>query len=254
MAEETPVEQPAVEVKKVIKEEGEEELFRMRAKLYRWASETNEWKERGLGDMKILKHEMSGKVRVLMRRDQTFKVCCNHYLDPTMQLKDHNGSEKAWIWNAMNDFSDDAGELTVKEELFAIRFKTAEKAQEFKVKFDEGKELNKVVMAEARERVIERLNNLQVVDDDQPEGEDKNGAAAEAGEDKNGAAAEEEEKVENGAAEAPEKGAEEEAPQKEGAEVAKETGSGENAGETPKVATEPAEPKKEESRVDSPEK
>jgi len=247
MAEETPVEQPAVEVKKVIKEEGEEELFRMRAKLYRWASETNEWKERGLGDMKILKHEMSGKVRVLMRRDQTFKVCCNHYLDPTMQLKDHNGSEKAWIWNAMNDFSDDAGELTVKEELFAIRFKTAEKAQEFKVKFDEGKELNKVVMAEARERVIERLNNLQVVDDDQPEGEDKNGAAAEAGEDKNGAAAEEE-KVENGAAEA--KG--EEAPEKE--EVAKETGSGENAGETPKVATETAEPKKEESRIDSPEK
>jgi len=247
MAEETPVEQPAVEVKKVIKEEGEEELFRMRAKLYRWASETNEWKERGLGDMKILKHEMSGKVRVLMRRDQTFKVCCNHYLDPTMQLKDHNGSEKAWIWNAMNDFSDDAGELTVKEELFAIRFKTAEKAQEFKVKFDEGKELNKVVMAEARERVIERLNNLQVVDDDQPEGEDKNGAAAEAGEDKNGAAAEEEEKVENGAEEP--KGEE---AQKE--EVAKETGSGENAGETPKVATEAAEPKKEESRVDSPEK
>jgi len=247
MAEETPVEQPAVEVKKVIKEEGEEELFRMRAKLYRWASETNEWKERGLGDMKILKHELSGKVRVLMRRDQTFKVCCNHYLDPTMQLKDHNGSEKAWIWNAMNDFSDDAGELTVKEELFAIRFKTAEKAQEFKVKFDEGKELNKVVMAEARERVIERLNNLQVVDDDQPEGEDKNGAAAEAGEDKNGAAAEEEEKVENGAEEP--KGEE---AQKE--EVAKETGSGENAGETPKVATEAAEPKKEESRVDSPEK
>merc|ERR1712168_1157464 len=183
--------------------------------------------------MKILKHEQSGKVRVLMRRDQTFKVCCNHYLDPSMELRDHNGSEKAWIWNAMNDFSDDAGELILKEELFAIRFKTAERAQEFKDKFDEGKELNKVVMAEARERVIERLNNLQVQDDeeDQAEGEDDK-EAAEAGEDK---------KVETGAEEEAHKEAENgEAPEKEGADVAKETGSGENAGETPKATTEAA--------------
>merc|ERR1712168_205001 len=154
--------------------------------------------------MKILKHEQSGKVRVLMRRDQTFKVCCNHYLDPSMELRDHNGSEKAWIWNAMNDFSDDAGELILREELFAIRFKTAERAQEFKDKFDEGKELNKVVMAEARERVIERLNNLQVQDDeeDQAEGEDAKEAAEEGAADKNGAAEEEEDKkVETGAEE-----------------------------------------------------
>ena len=43
-----------------------------------------------------------------------------------MELSDHNGNEKAWLWTAFNDLSDDGMDLTVKEELFAIRFKTAE--------------------------------------------------------------------------------------------------------------------------------
>jgi len=248
MAEVNPAEQPQQEeVKKIIKEEGEEELFRMRAKLYRWAKETNEWKERGLGDIKILKHEDSGKVRILMRRDQTFKICCNHYLDPKMELSDHNGNEKAWLWTAFNDLSDDGMDLTVKEELFAIRFKTAEIAQKFQEKFNEGRELNKVVMAEARERVIEKLNNMKVVDE--------NGADVEGGEDDKEANGEEskeeasEEKAED------QKESSEEKPEvaKETPEVAKETGSGEQTGESPKVEA-AAEPKKEESRVDSPEK
>jgi len=259
MAEVAPVEQPQQEdVKKVIREEGEEELFRMRAKLYRWAKETNEWKERGLGDIKILKHEESGKVRILMRRDQTFKICCNHYLDPRMELSDHNGNEKAWLWTAFNDLSDDGMDLTVKEELFAIRFKTAERAQEFQERFNEGRELNRVVMAEARERMIENLNNLRVVDEDEEDGEDEE----ENGEDEeeNG---EEDDREENGeedkaedqneASEAkPEVAKQSSEVAKETPEVAKETGSGEQAGEAPKV--EVTEPKKEESRVDSPEK
>jgi len=270
MAEVAPVEQPQQEdVKKVIREEGEEELFRMRAKLYRWAKETNEWKERGLGDIKILRHEESGKVRILMRRDQTFKICCNHYLDPNMELSDHNGNEKAWLWTAFNDLSDDGMDLTVKEELFAIRFKTAERAQEFQERFNEGRELNRVVMAEARERVIENLNNLRVVDEDEEENEEdeENGEDDEDGEE-NGEEDEEENgeednKEENGeedkaedqneASEAkPEVAKQSSEVAKETPEVAKETGSGEQAGEAPKV--EVTEPKKEESRVDSPEK
>jgi len=275
MAEVAPVEQPQQEdVKKVIREEGEEELFRMRAKLYRWAKETNEWKERGLGDIKILKHEESGKVRILMRRDQTFKICCNHYLDPRMELSDHNGNEKAWLWTAFNDLSDDGMDLTVKEELFAIRFKTAERAQEFQERFNEGRELNRVVMAEARERVIENLNNLRVVDeeengeDDEDEvenGEDGEDEVENGEEDNREENGEEDNREENGEEDNREENGEEdkaedqneaseEKPEvpKETSEVAKETGSGEQAGETPKV--EVTEPTKEESRVDSPEK
>jgi len=52
-----------------------------RAKLFRFetSGEENEWKERGVGEVKILKNSDKGKYRVLMRRDKTFKICANHY-------------------------------------------------------------------------------------------------------------------------------------------------------------------------------
>lgn len=52
-----------------------------RAKLYRFASENDppEWKERGTGDVKLLKHKEKGTIRVLMRRDKTLKICANHH-------------------------------------------------------------------------------------------------------------------------------------------------------------------------------
>ena len=60
-------------------EEDEETLFKMRAKLFRFDKVVNEWKERGTGDAKFLKHKQSGKIRLLMRRDKTHKICANHY-------------------------------------------------------------------------------------------------------------------------------------------------------------------------------
>ena len=52
-----------------------------RAKLFRFASENDlpEWKERGTGDVKLLKHKEKGTIRLLMRRDKTLKICANHY-------------------------------------------------------------------------------------------------------------------------------------------------------------------------------
>ena len=49
-----------------------------RAKMFRFDKGANEWKERGTGDVKILQHKETKKVRVLMRRDKTMKVCANH--------------------------------------------------------------------------------------------------------------------------------------------------------------------------------
>jgi len=51
-----------------------------RAKLYRFSSENDppEWKERGTGDVKLLKHKEKGTIRLLMRRDRTLKICANH--------------------------------------------------------------------------------------------------------------------------------------------------------------------------------
>lgn len=63
-------------------------------------------------------------LRLLMRREIVLKVCLNHYLTPEIEFTPKN--EKTWQWHAP-DFSE--GE--VRFETLAIRFKTAEMAQEF---------------------------------------------------------------------------------------------------------------------------
>ena len=50
-----------------------------RAKLFKFDRESKEWKERGTGDVRLLKHKENGKTRLVMRRDKTLKVCANHY-------------------------------------------------------------------------------------------------------------------------------------------------------------------------------
>lgn len=60
-------------------EESEEQLFKMRAKLFKFVRDSSEWKERGTGDVRLLKHKENGKTRLVMRRDKTLKVCANHY-------------------------------------------------------------------------------------------------------------------------------------------------------------------------------
>ncbi|XP_048048453.1 E3 SUMO-protein ligase RanBP2-like isoform X2 [Megalobrama amblycephala] len=114
-------------------EEEEEEMFCKRAKLFRFDSETKEWKERGIGSIKILKHRPSGKVRLLMRREQVLKICANHYITADMALKPNAGSDKSWVWYAM-DYAD----KKPKTEQLAIRFKTADEAALFKVKIEEA--------------------------------------------------------------------------------------------------------------------
>ncbi|KAL7881174.1 hypothetical protein AOLI_G00080220 [Acnodon oligacanthus] len=114
-------------------EEEEEEMFCNRAKLFRFEAETKEWKERGIGSIKILKHKTSGKFRVLMRREQVLKICANHYITADMVLKPNAGSDKSWVWHAI-DYADEMP----KTEQLAIRFKTADEAALFKLKFVEA--------------------------------------------------------------------------------------------------------------------
>ncbi|XP_076858216.1 E3 SUMO-protein ligase RanBP2 isoform X2 [Brachyhypopomus gauderio] len=113
-------------------EEEEEEMYCNRAKLFRFEAETKEWKERGIGSIKILKHKTSGKFRLLMRREQVLKICANHYITPDMVLKPNAGSDKSWVWHAI-DYADEMP----KNEQLAIRFKTADEAALFKLKFEE---------------------------------------------------------------------------------------------------------------------
>ncbi|XP_017279338.1 E3 SUMO-protein ligase RanBP2 isoform X2 [Kryptolebias marmoratus] len=117
-------------------EEEEEEMFCNRAKLYRFDTDTKEWKERGIGNVKILKHNTKGKVRLLMRREQVLKICANHYINADMLLKPNAGSDKSWVWNAI-DYADEEP----KPEQLAIRFKTVDEAALFKAKFEEAQRI-----------------------------------------------------------------------------------------------------------------
>uniref|UniRef100_A0A8C8D593 E3 SUMO-protein ligase RanBP2 n=1 Tax=Oncorhynchus tshawytscha TaxID=74940 RepID=A0A8C8D593_ONCTS len=117
-------------------EEEEEEMFCNRSKLFRFDAETKEWKERGIGIVKILKHNTSGKVRLLMRREQVLKICANHYITPDMLLKPIAGSDKSWVWNAI-DYADEEP----RPEQLAIRYKTADEALLFKTKFEEAQKI-----------------------------------------------------------------------------------------------------------------
>ncbi|XP_008050567.2 E3 SUMO-protein ligase RanBP2-like, partial [Carlito syrichta] len=119
-------------------EEDEEGLFCNRAKLFRFDGESKEWKERGIGNVKILRHKTSGKIRLLMRREQVLKICANHYISPDMKLTPNAGSDRSFVWHAL-DYAD---ELPKPEQL-AIRFKTPEEATLFKCKFEEAQSILK---------------------------------------------------------------------------------------------------------------
>ncbi|CAA2957244.1 ran-binding 1 homolog c-like [Olea europaea subsp. europaea] len=102
-------------------EENEDVLLDLKAKLYRFDKEGNQWKERGVGTLKLLKHKESDKIRLVMRQNKTLKICANHLVLPTMTVQEHQGNDKSCVWHAA-DFAD--GEL--KEETFAIRFASVE--------------------------------------------------------------------------------------------------------------------------------
>ena len=105
-----PVVQMPEKVELVTGEEDEKVLYSQRVKLFRFDAEISQWKERGLGNLKILKNEVNGKLRMLMRREQVLKVCANHWITTTMHLKPLSGSDRAWMWLA-SDFSDGDAKL-----------------------------------------------------------------------------------------------------------------------------------------------
>jgi len=111
-----------------------------KAKLYKFTSD--EWRERGLGMARIMQHKTSKKCRFLMRREQTMKICGNFFIVPSIELKEHNGSDKAWVFTAI-DFSDEDGTATFEAtpSMLAIKFGNNEKATAFKKSFDEAKEV-----------------------------------------------------------------------------------------------------------------
>ena len=126
---------PIVELPEVVdlrtSEEDEEKLFGARSKLFRHDAETKQWKERGVGEIKILRHRETAKCRILMRREQVLKLCANHVISKDMKLLPLSSSNNAWCWLAP-----DYSEEEMKHEHLAAKFKNDEVANEFKSVFE----------------------------------------------------------------------------------------------------------------------
>lgn len=134
--------EPLVKLEKVevkTNEENEDVVFKIRAKLFKFHPEAKEWKERGTGDVKFLKHKETGKTRLLMRRDKTLKVCANHIIASEYSLKPNVGSDRSWVYSVTADVSEGEAEAAT----LAIRFGNKENADKFKEEFEKAQEANK---------------------------------------------------------------------------------------------------------------
>lgn len=100
------------------------------AGMFRFDKDANMWKERGVGDVRVLQNKDTKKARLLMRRDIILKICCNHFISKEMNMKPNAGSDKSLTWFAV-DYADDEA----KPEKLALRFKTAEICGEFLAAF-----------------------------------------------------------------------------------------------------------------------
>merc|ERR1711962_93574 len=175
-------------------EDGETEVFKMRAKLYRYFVDEEDgstWKERGVGDVRILKNTTTSSYRLIMRRDQTLKICLNHSLLPRMEIRNHATSEKALLWSTPADFAD--GES--KAETFCIRFGKPEGAADFKAKFEEcvSSLSDEAKTDEESDKLAENLSGLKVKEekdnnDNKVESETKENGDIKNGDIKNGEA------------------------------------------------------------------
>ncbi|XP_042484597.1 ran-binding protein 1 homolog b-like [Macadamia integrifolia] len=158
---------PIVRLEEVAVTTGEEEedvLLDLKAKLYRFDKDGNQWKERGVGTVKLLKHKETEKVRLVMRQSKTLKICANHLVLPTTSVQEHAGNDKSCVWHA-TDFSD--GEL--KDELFCIRFPSIENCKFFKEMIKEVAESQVKKAEESKEAtsaagLIEKLSVSETED------------------------------------------------------------------------------------------
>ena len=113
-------------------EENDFQLFSNRAILYRFDETVNQWKERGVGNIKILQHKSTGRVRILMR-NQILKVCCNHVIVKEMKLTPCD--DKSFTWSTLGDLSDlTHGEA--RAEQFTVKFQCVDAATAFQGVFN----------------------------------------------------------------------------------------------------------------------
>jgi len=131
---------PVVKLGIIAVSDGEENLdvlYKQKALLRRFDSDTKEWKERGKGDVRLMQQRDTKKVRIILRQQKTLKIRMHHIVAPACELKQNTGSDRSWTWVA-TDYSDEVAKI----ESFAISFRDSDVANDFKAKFDIARKIN----------------------------------------------------------------------------------------------------------------
>ena len=118
--------------------EGEVPLYKERVKLFRFRD--NQWKERGIGHLRLMRNNETKKIRVVMRQEKTKKPVANFNVDGEeniCKLTPMANSDKAWMW-ICNDFSDGDAAL----DKLAAKFQNADLAKEFETAFNTARTYN----------------------------------------------------------------------------------------------------------------
>ena len=125
------------DVPKVTGTEGEVCIYKQRVKLFRFRD--NQWKERGIGNAKLLRNNEKKQIRFVMRQEKTLKPVGNFMITekPSCELKPMANSDKAFMW-VCQDYSDETAAL----DKLAARFQTVDAANEFKAAFEAAQTFN----------------------------------------------------------------------------------------------------------------
>uniref|UniRef100_A0A0K0EDR7 RanBD1 domain-containing protein n=1 Tax=Strongyloides stercoralis TaxID=6248 RepID=A0A0K0EDR7_STRER len=94
-------------------EEDETVLFEEKCKLFRFDEELREFKERGIGKIKILRNGITNVTRVVMRREQVHKVCANFVIMKGLFIRNKPNSTKICIFKCFDNSDDKPAHVTL---------------------------------------------------------------------------------------------------------------------------------------------
>ncbi|CAL8113896.1 unnamed protein product [Orchesella dallaii] len=125
--------QPIVPLPPLVQEEDEVALLTIveyRAKLFRFDSTASQWKERGLGSIRLLESVVEpNKYRVVMWRESIGTLACNFSLFPDIVVKNFQDDPKVLCWQCL-----DCSDESPRWETLTCRFGNEEKCSDFKNK------------------------------------------------------------------------------------------------------------------------
>merc|ERR1712032_210424 len=122
-------------------EDDEEVLYEVRAKLFIFGETLLDvgtgkktWRERGIGETRILRHKEHERIRILMRQEKTMKVIVNHAIDPRIQLQSNAGSDRSGFGVHLIIVTENFWRLCLLSDLLILKLRINLKKSLLKVK------------------------------------------------------------------------------------------------------------------------